>query len=425
MIKPKSKTAIVEEGCVFYSNYINLSNKDVLFVSRNQDSIDTYFKKFSVNNLKNCIVKKTLRGEYNYLGTMPDGSLLFNQHNKWTEDFLIRLCSRNLNIISKNQWKRADSIGIINNNSFFVIERDETNIIGYTIEYLLKIYQWDEEKLLSEKKSIKLMTHPDNPDLNMNRIQSLGKNRYCCYIHGRYSDESEILIFEVDPSEDRVIEHGIISPGIQEDDIYLYESGNILVLPNGNLLTYHKNHGLVQIWDAIKFNCIQAWDWSEVKEKNFLYFNLKILCFSDLIHLLIIQETSVYIFNMENFSLKQIPLKDVNIFGNHYILNNGKLVIFTGKTLGSSVDISFVNLKEIMLPIKRKCEIYERSYFYSHHLFQHMAGLPKEISDDIVSYAFTPETKMAFMARKDIEIIETGEEKNNKNNKNSKKCFVM
>lgn len=253
----------------------------------------------------------------------------------------------------------------------------------------------------------------------MRQIQHITKNRFCCHLRGHNTDEFRILIFEINIKTNQVNELGILKPKAQENGSGSPASGEIVVLSNGQLLTYHDCNDNVQIWDTETLECIKEWNWSDInKPADFTVWCLNIWSFPDSIHILVYQGNQMYLFNTDKLQLKQMEFPDKlkpDDCGRHQVLANGQILAFVCKDNMDSdhVKIFHFDLKE-MIYFREKMTDYKVSKYIS-QLFLN-DRLPAEMTDIIISNAFTSEVEKS-VARKAYDDFDKANEKQN--------CIVM
>jgi hypothetical protein len=240
---------------------------------------------------------------------------------------------------------------------------------------------------------------------------------------GHNTAEFRILVFEIDPVTNKVIELGIIEPEAQYRGTSSGASGSYIVLPNSQILTYHECHDNLQIWDTNTpivtkenkntFNCVKEWNWSNIQmPKDFSVWRLKIMPLPDFTHLIIIKGGRFYLFNIDKGEMKQIVTTPERILtGNHHILPDGRVLILQRnyKDLSdNNIHIEQLSLKENMLP--KIEQAIKQSKLLSIRFFQRETNIPVDVIKIIVKMAFTPDAK-EMLARKlpdDVEQSDAG-----------------
>jgi hypothetical protein len=404
-----TKSTKSKEGYIVWSEYHNLPNKRVLFLTKDSDRNKTMLSIFSVHDFNTTLVEKTLENNWHLLCILPDGSILLN-NERFRDNCLIKLCPQSLNVLSTQPWKHAYSAGAINNESFFIIKKDDDNWDSKNPKCSLVLYTWDKDAYVESSK-ISLAAHPLKSSSSISTMLSLGKNRYCSHFCGQNTSEFGVLIFDVNPDTNEVKEIGVIKPKAQHRGSDSTASGSLAVLPNGKLLTYHESNDNVQIWDTETLSCVKEWNWANIqKPKEFDVWCLKIMSLPDSIYLLVQKGEKFYLFDTDKLVMKPIELAaKVEYYGKHHILPSGQIIAFTKKDALSRdhhVNVMHLDLPEIMR--------YRKVMTESQHLvrlFFNRNRLPIEITNNILSYTLTPDAK-EMLARK---VSDSNETENNEN----------
>lgn len=376
--------------------YINLANNQLLLMKSDSSPIQgntSTLKIFSNSDLNHCLIENTFKGDFMFIGICPDNSILFHNIESGSHE-LVKINPDTLTIISNQYWQTY-GVGIIDNLNIFIIKRDKSEFYTrISNQRHLQLFRWD-EKTYVEDKTIKLFTHPKNTTSDMGAIGSLGKSRYFCHIRGHETGEFGILIFEIIKinKENNIYhlkESGLIEPKAHPGSGRA--SGEIIVLPNGYLLTYHECHHEVQIWDTNTLTCIKEWNWIDIAKpdemtQNFSVRYCQISPFPDAIHLLILVENKFYLFNIENLTLKNIPMAGLKKYCNrHHLLSNGQVLAFLASSNENTLQISHFDTEEMIYARQRRAD-YRMSQLICHSFFN--SRFPEEITDYICSYAFT------------------------------------
>ncbi|MBI2786293.1 MAG: hypothetical protein HYX60_08330 [Legionella longbeachae] len=405
--KYPSTTSIIkniksEQGYIVHSQYYPLPENKVLFLTKDQKREATTLKTFLTEALQTHLAENTLKGDWNLVCIFPDGSILLNTRSK-----LIKLCPASLNILASQSWigdLYSNSVGVIDNNTFFAITNNKT--------YFLSIYKWNKDSFIESSKT-PLPTQPKNGSATIENVQSLGKNRYSYHWRGHNTSEFRISVFEINPNNNEVQELGVIIPKAQRAGNDSRASGNCIALANGQLLTYHMNYNNVQIWDTKTCTCIKEWSWKNIQKPNdFKYYRetcLKIIPFPDCKNLLIYNSNSAhfFLFNTDTQVMKRIKLAHgVAYYGEHHILPNGQVLAFVESESPNTTKIVQFDLPEM---ISYRKLIHESQKVAAWFLRKN--NCPKPIIQYIFSFAFTSESK-ALLAKKI-------EEKNEPN------CLIM
>ena len=331
----KSENAIIkstgiEDGCIIYSQYKSLPDKKVLFLTKDKDKQCTTLKIFSIDDLNTCLVKTILENDWRLLNICPNGSILLQKFNSPRNYTLVKLCSETLNILSSFTWQGTHSLGVIDNDSFFVIKKADDSWKTGQQEQFLHRYKWNENSCMESQK-IQLNAHPGTGG-DIVDINSLGNNRFCCHLRGHNTAEFKVLIFDIDPDTNAVEEIGLIEPKAQHEGSGSAASGTVMVLPNGNLLTYHDCHDNVQIWDSKTLKCILEWNWLDnLIPGHFSIWCVEIKPFPDSVHLMVIQGENIYLFNMKKleFSLVKFDTQvELELLSPPHILHDGQVIAF-------------------------------------------------------------------------------------------------
>lgn len=116
--KNKQKTnEITLKGYETFSQYFNLTNKKLLFISKNKERTETYLSIFSTDNLSQCLAEQTRKGVYSLECIFPDGSFLIRNSANRT---IIKICPETLKTISEKELI-YDSLCALDNENFFSI----------------------------------------------------------------------------------------------------------------------------------------------------------------------------------------------------------------------------------------------------------------------------------------------------------------
>ncbi|MDP3269756.1 MAG: hypothetical protein Q8M40_12035 [Legionella sp.] len=410
--KPSNITQLSEAGYIVYTNYVNLSKDYVLLIACNEGRTETTIKLFKINNLMDCIKQEKFQGRYSFSGSMTPNTFMLSKEN--TNEF-IKLNSESLKIEATIFLTNFDNIYALNEEYFFTFNSIKPDPRR---PFELRFYQWDDRGPIL-KQEMPLIRGPINNAGSMYSIQTLGNGQFAAHISWPNSLKFIVLIFacSLNPQTQNfeIQICRVITPSDQNPNNNLIESGKVLALPNGHLLTYHEHHDGLHIWNTTNGECIKKWYWSDLKPKeNFVSF-IKITPFPDQKHLLIHRKDSLFIFNINQLTLKPITLKNINCFGNHHILPNGKLLAF--HEFNNNNNTNLLRLSLFDTPLTRA---YNRDYLNAKVLtflyFAKVLYLPDELSLHIISYAFTPEAKHQF-------IINCPD--NLENNTSSIRCSIM
>lgn len=323
------KGSKIEEGYIVWSKYFNLPNKRILFYAQDHEQKTTTLKIYSTDDLNTSIIKNIMEGDFRFLCIAPNGTILLRDQSEFFKQKLVKICPKTLSVISTQPWKYNRYAGVIDNERFFVIRKADDSFKNKKLERCLLVYKWDENSYVNTNK-IQLSAHPNTAGGDMSDIRSLGNNRYCCIMRGHNTDEFRVLLFDFDSKNNEVNELGIIQPIVQVHGCSSSASGELEVLPNGQLLTYHDCDDNVQIWDPQTRRCVKEWNWADVqKPDNFQLLCLKIMPLADSIHLLVSQGEGFFLFNTDTLELKKIELEGhpkLEYHGNHHILANGQVL---------------------------------------------------------------------------------------------------
>lgn len=412
--KPSNTQPLTEHGYIVFSYYVTLSKQYVLFISCDERRTRTKIKLFQANNLANCVKEQEFEGRYCFAGLVSPGFFLLSRED---EHEILTFRIENLEVQSSFKWSNYNYINPINEEYFFTINNINPRTIRGPFE--LKFYRWERHQPILMQQ-IPLNHGPHNSG-SMSSVVSLGNGRFASHICGHNSKEFKVLIFEcaLNPLNQKFeiqINH-IITPEAQHFGSGSTASGTILALPNGHLLTYHEHHDGLQIWDTGNGECLKTWNWSDIRPKqNFASF-IKITPFPDHKHLLIHKQDSLFIFNMEQLTLKQIKISHLNCFGAHHVLPNGKLLTFhRHKGENELLKISLLDIPQTLayqLSLEAFVDTQVSMYF---HLFKNLS-LPKELCLHILGYAFTPESQQQFVSN----YLDNMEDNQN----SSTECLVM
>lgn len=392
--KPSHIMQFTEYGYIEFTRFVNLSKEHVLLIACDKKSNQTSIKLFKINNLGDCIQQEKFEGRYYFSGLMDPNTFLLSKDQGYQ---LIKLKIDSLKIISTIAWSSDNEIHPLSEEYFFAINR-VNHLLGSPFE--LKFYQWDQNKPILKQR---ISFYQSDTDCGLRSIQSLGNGRFAAHIYGYNSNEFRVLIFEctVNPVSNMFrtqVCHNI-TPAEQGFESGSAASGEILALPNGHLLTYHKHHDGLQIWNTTSGECIKQWYWKNIKhKKNFASF-IKITSFPDQKNLLIHRKDSLYIFNMNVMTIKRITIKNLHCLGQHHILPNSNLLAFHNFKEKGYIDL--LKLSHFTIPETQDYQRTLKSYLFAKVLtFLYCAKVlqwPNELTLHIISYAFTPETKHQFI----------------------------
>lgn len=415
---PSTRTSAItkatksEDGYIVYSRFDNLPNKKVLYSTRDRAQRNTTLKIFSTDDLSTSLVERTLKGAFDLLCILSNGSILLQKilFNDDRDESLLKICHNTLDTLSTQPWKRVNAAGAIDDKSFFIV-KENSLIPGYSIF----IYQWKEIAFV-ESSNIPLSVYPKSvAPINGGYIGDIFKistNRFCCSIRGHNTDDFRVLIFDIDAKTNEVHEHGVIQPKAQFTGTSSSASGSVVALPNGQLLTYHEANDNLQIWDTNTLNCVKEWNWADIqKPEGFSLWLLKIKPFPDSLHLLVHRGEEIYFFNTDKLIMKQIELThEIDSIGKHHILPNGQVLAFMKYEDDDHVNIMQFDLPEI---VKLRKIMTESQYLV--RMFFKRNNFPEHIAKDIYFRAFTPEATQ-MLARK---IADMPDDENNS------RCLVM
>lgn len=382
-----------ERESVVFSQYYDLPNNQVLYWTLGAKQATTKLKIFSIDDFKTSIREQEFEGEYKLLGVLPNGTLLFNDKENLFDQKLITISSDTLAVLSVQSWKGAYSIGVIDNNHFFIINKSDNSGSHDKLARYVTIFQSINGVYVKQSET-RLSVHPEYGETE---IHSLGKNRYACHLRGHNTSEFRVLIFDIDPSTHQVKECGIITParGVSHESA---ASGKCIALPNGNLLTYHRCDDHVQIWNTESMHCAKEWKWEEVKAlNNFSVWCIKMTPLNDSIHLLVYQGNCYYLFNTEKLTMREIVFKDgfhPEYYGKDHVLADDRIILQDGRY--NNKDYNQVLFKaNTLLHYNEVMSLFKMSEVVAKRILS--AELPAEMMMLVLSYAFTPEAESDFI----------------------------
>ncbi len=405
---------LTEHGYIVFSHYVTLSKQYVLFISCDERRTRTKIKLFQANDLVNCVKEQEFEGRYRFAGLVSPKFFLLDKEDSHE---ILKFRIDDLEKQSSFKWSNYNYINPINEEYFFTINNINPRAIGGPFE--LKFYQWEQHQPILMQQ-IPFYQDPHNSG-SMSSVVSLGNGRFASHISGHNSKEFRVLLFEcaLNPLTQKFefqINH-TITPDAQHLGIGSTASGTILALPNGHLLTYHEYHDGLQIWDTSNGECIKSWNWSDIRpNQNFASF-IRITPFPDHKHLLIHKQDSLFIFNMNQLTLKQIKMNNINCSGQHHILPNGKLLTFhRHKEENELLKISLFDIPQTLAYQRSLKAFVDTQVFMYIHLFKDL-NLPKELCLHILRYAFTPESQQQFISNYPDNMED--------NENSSTRCLVM
>lgn len=316
------KNTFTEKGKFYYNQSATLSDNRLVLITHDSHRLWTRVKVVSMQGCEKNAVTRRLRGYFRLLAVFPDDSLLITREGMG--DNVVRLSSDTLETRSSQFVSAISSVGIIDNFSFFCVAREGEALY-------LKRYLWDGSAFEEVVEKIALSLRPQAAK-SMGQIKALGANRFAYVLKGYNNDEFKILLLEVDVKTYAFKEVGLIKP-IQYWVFNAFASGEMVVLPNGRILTYHHYDDNAQIWNTRTLQCVQSWNWAAIeKPKDFSSRCLAIEPFPDSIHLLIYSNRCAYLFNTTTFILKKIELKEkLECNWAHQVLPDGQVLTFLGK----------------------------------------------------------------------------------------------
>ncbi|MDP3267450.1 MAG: hypothetical protein Q8M40_00230 [Legionella sp.] len=389
---PINITQLSEEGSISFTQYVNLSKELVLLIACNETHTETTIKLFKANNLMDCIKQEKFHGRYSFSGSMTPNTFMLSK--QYTRE-LIKLDTERFKIMTTIVWGNNDDIHALDEEYFFTV-----NLTSPKPESPLELrfYQWDDNGPILKQK-IPLNHELLNGIGSMHSIQSLSNGQFAFHICGDISREFKVLICAFTLNQDTKLEmqiRHIITPEKQYLGSESSPTGQILALPNGHLLTYYQNHDGLQIWNTTNGECIRNWCWSDIKPKENFAPIIKITSFPDQKHLLIHKKDSLHIFNINHLTLKPIIIENLNCYGNHHILPDGKLLAFhafENKNSSNRLSLSHFDTPQI----RAYNQAYLKAKVLTFLYFANVLNLPDELSLHIISYAFTLEAKHQFI----------------------------
>ena len=198
----------------------------------------TSLKVFSIDDLHTCLAEKHLGEVWRLLCIFPDGSILLNGREFQPEKTLLKLCPKTLDTLISQQWEGAFTAAVIDNDSFCIIKPADSQLGKGKRQRVISTYTLNTDSYVCASTT-QLTHHPKSRFGDMDWVQLLRKNRFCCGIRENNTNEFKILIFEINLATHAVTELGIIQPAEQYFNYFSRGSGSFKVLPNGNILTQH------------------------------------------------------------------------------------------------------------------------------------------------------------------------------------------
>lgn len=366
----QAQATLTYEGSSLWSQYYDLPNKKLLLVTHDQARAQTFLKIFSANKLDNVLSEQTLDGNFKLFCIFPNGEFLLQTQKSDGKEKLIKITAQ-LQIKSTQDWQHTSSAATINDTSFFVIRKNQS-------KHSLIIYQWQDNDY-KELRSLPLTNQLKHTNGTIENIQFIKDNYYCCVLRGFKTNEFRILVLTINSRNYDIKEIGIIEPKTKQDSSYTFASGNLVILPNGRLLTHQSNHDNVQVWDPQTLGCLEEWNWGDNHQG--MCFS-KIIPFSDSVYWLLQKEEQWYLYNTHNKGLKPINLPG---YTPNHILPSGKILAFstTNNSENTNLKVAILDLEDISAYRNEitKSELYMRFFFKEN-------GIPRDIVHEIYTLSF-------------------------------------
>lgn len=379
-----------------YSQYYNLSSTTFLYLTRDEYRKTTILKRFSLSNLNHAEAEKRLDGCYRLLCLFDDGAILLQKEYGGAQS-LIKLCPKTLETLSSQAWTQGGDVAAVGNHRFFVIKH-QSYLNKNTPTSCDVVFYEQQGTVFIESHTAKLPLTAQTAYANISSVVNLGKNRYGCHLRGHNTDEFSIQLFDVDIENKTISPAGMIQPKIQQRGAGSAASGCIELLPKGQFLTYHECHDHVQIWDSQTLQCIREWSWSEVgpQTQDFSIWCLKVKPISLTGNVLLYQSNKLYLFNVYSDTTKAIQLKDkLSYFGPLHVLPNGEVLAFIESYLHKDLNSVLHFDTQELVAYRQGMGAYNFGKQRAYRFFDTTIELPVELTEHILSYAFTGETLSA------------------------------
>ncbi|MFC3909342.1 hypothetical protein ACFORL_09695 [Legionella dresdenensis] len=402
--KAIQKNVLHEESYNAYSKYYNLSSTAFLYFTQVEvgNRKTTVLKRFSISNLKLVQAEKRLAGCYRLLCIFDDGAILLHKEGDGKQP-LIKLCPDTLKILSFQFWEHQGDVAAIGNNRFFVITHQSSFLSNKQIPYDVVFYE-QQEKVFIESHTAMLPLKSRTACAFIKSVINLGKNRYGCHLCGYNTDEFSIQIFDIHFDNKTITPIGMIQPVRQFRSASFVATGCIELLPKGKILTYHEHDNNAQIWDSQTLECIHDWSWPELgsKMQAFSVSNLKAKPILLTGNVLLYQFDKLYLSNIYTGITKAIQLNGKpSYYGPLHVLPNGEVLAF----IYDYNTVLHFDTKELAA-YRERMGSYNLSKHRAYRFFDKTIELPEELTEHIMSYAFTTETLSAASQQASQEAFE-------------------
>ena len=401
----KNTLPILEKNCfkVDYkmnSRYSVLSNDSLLYLSYNWEKKETTVKIFSVDDLESAQIECLFPNRYELLCTFKNNTFLLKTGRPFIEaeiksnKELLHICSHTLATLSSSITGQ-EYIGeacVVADNCFFIYQQKILSNRSPT-NYEMTFYQ-QQDSVFIKSHVLALELQSQKNGAVAESIIKLKNNRYGCRVLGLNTNEFNIVVFDIDKQKQTVTKIGMITPNAQhKGTLSSLASGNINVLPHGKLITYHSCNDHVQLWDTKSLHCISEWYWEKIvpKDESFPLSHISIRPLADSGNILVYQTEKLFIFNLYRLSMKRITLHvNPSCVIPTLVLSNGDVLLFIDPKENEQYNlITQLTLKEVSEYFGLMGE-HNLSKQNAYQFFKNQ--LPREISEHIMSFAYTSET---------------------------------